>query len=146
MFFLIFLLLILLCAFLFIYSNMNKKISNQKKQLIFLVKNNDELKDKLLEQNLTKQNNYNVTSSEVIEIKYKHPNFSSITTPENCILYAAPFENSPVVSEVSQNTPVEIQDSAIISNTTWYEVNIPSSERINSKGWIKQDSLLIDKF
>ncbi len=139
--FLIILLLILISTFFFIYRNLNQKIWNLKKQLTFLIRNNDELKDKLLKQSISQQNSYTNISSEVIEIKFKSPSFNSATTCRNCILYVAPFENSPIVSEISMNTPLEIQDTAFISNTTWYEVNIPVSERVNSKGWLKADSL-----
>lgn len=135
--FLIILLLILISVFFFVYRNLNQKIWNLRKQLTFLVRNNDELKDKLLKQNISHQN----SSSEAIEIKYESPSFNSATTCRDCILHVAPFETSPIVSEISANTPLEVQDTAFISNTTWYEVNIPISERINSKGWLKAESL-----
>lgn len=140
--FLIILLLILISTFFFIYRNLTQKIWNFKKQLTFLVRNNDELKDKVLKQNISPQNSYTNISSEVIEIKYESPSFNSATTCRDCILYAAPFENSPIVSKISVNTPLEVQDTAFISNTTWYEVNIPISERINSKGWLKAESVI----
>lgn len=124
------------------YRNLNQKIWNLKKQHTFLIRNNDELKDKLLKQNISLQNSYTNISSEVIKIKFQSPSFNSATTCRDCILHAAPFENSPIVSEISANTTLEVQDTASISNTTWYEVNIPVSERINSKGWVKAESLI----
>ena len=98
---------------------MNQKLSTQKTQLKIISKQNREFKSKIASSH---------SADGPIIIKYKQPLFKTGTTKENCSLYLSPLENSPVLSNVVKDTPVEIQDSAEIFDIIWYEVSSKISD------------------
>lgn len=124
-------LFVLLVGFsLFISYYFTNRVSNQRKQILLLKYQNNTLKHKAtLNSNL-----HNV-------IKYLTPNYSEGVIEQNCNLYIAPLDNSAIINSLNQSTIIQIHDSAEINNELWYEVSILSEDRVNSKGWIKSDSI-----
>jgi hypothetical protein len=112
---------------------MARKLSTQKTQVKIISRQNREFKSKIASSR---------SSEGPIIIKYKDPLFKTGTTKECCNLYLCPMENSPVLSNISKEILLDIQDSAVVSDTSWYEVCLKSQTNINNKGWIKKDSIL----
>ncbi|MGH4118993.1 hypothetical protein [Clostridium sp.] len=112
---------------------MNQKLSNQKTQLKIISRQNREFKSKI-------ESTRN--SQGPIIIKYKASLFKTGTTKEGCSLYLSPMESSPVLSNIVKETSLEIQDSAEIFDTYWYEVCLKSQTNINNKGWVKRDLII----
>jgi len=129
----IFLFSLLLICFGIYYFVMNQKLSTQKTQLKIISRQNRDFKSKISIANSAKG---------PIIIKYKLPLFKSGTTKESCDLYISPIETSQVISNVTKDTTVDIQDSAEIFDISWYEVSLKSQTNINNKGWIKKDSIV----
>ncbi|GAA0181595.1 hypothetical protein SH2C18_41080 [Clostridium sediminicola] len=135
----ILLILIIVSIVFFNFYKLEKKVSFQKRQLLLLKRENNDLKSKFM---IATTSN----DSEQLIVQYEKPNFSNGTTSTNCKLYSAPIVNSNILSGVLKNTPLQIQDSAFSSNKLWYEVNLPSRNRINSKGWVEdKDIIIIDE-
>lgn len=132
----IFLIIIIALLVFYNYYKLQKQISEQKRQLLLLSRENNELKSKFM---LATTFNH----EEQLLVQFEKPNFNNGTTSDNCKLYAAPIIDSSILSGVLKNTPLQVQDSAFVSNQLWYEVNLPSRSRINSKGWIKDKNLII---
>jgi len=130
---LIFLFSILLICFGVYYYMMNEKLSTQKTQLRISSRQNRDYKSKM-------SNTHN--SDGPLVIKYKPSLFRTGTTKDNCSLYLSPLENSQILSTVNKGTYVEIQDSAEVFETSWYEVSLKSQTNINNKGWIQKDILI----
>lgn len=138
--FLILLILIIVCGLGFVYMNLQKKISKQKNQITFLVRNNNDLKENLSAQNLYRNSSNN--SKNIKFFEYSYPSFKTGLIKENCFMYISPFDDSPIVSQLQANILVELEDSITINEQTWYEINLSKSPRINSKGWIKKENVL----
>lgn len=129
---LIFLFILLIAASLFISYYFSNKISNQRKQLLLLKYQNNNLKHKAK------------TDTPInITIRYITPQFNKGTIIEDCKLYIAPFLDSFTINTLKHSTSVEIQDSAEINNETWYEISLLTENRINSKGWIRSQYIKI---
>ena len=131
----IFLFSILLVCFGVYYTLINQKLSTQKTQLKIISRQNREFKLKIAS---------NQSAEGPIIIKYKQPLFKTGVAKEICSLYLSPMENSPVLSNVFKSTALEIQDSAELFDISWYAVSLKSQTNINSKGWIKKDSVLTE--
>lgn len=124
-------LFVLLVGFsLFVSYYFTNKVSNQRKQILLLKYQNNNLKHKT-----------NSESSLHTTIKYLTPNYSEGILKEDCNLYIAPLSNSAIINSLNQSTIIQIYDSAEINDELWYEVSILSEDRINSKGWIKSDCI-----
>lgn len=128
MLFLLFLLIIIAGACASYYFT--NKMSAQRKQILLLKYQNNNLKQE------TKP-----IENKSITVKYVLPEFKEGIITKRCELFIAPLENSPVINFISENTLVEIQDSAHIDNNLWYEVLLTPKESINSKGWVKEASI-----
>ena len=129
----IFLFSILLICFGVYYTLMNQKLLTLKTQLKIISRQNREFKAKIA--------SFRSAEGPII-IKYKQSLFKVGTTKESCSLYLSPLENSPILSNVLKDIPVEIQDCAEIFDISWYEVLLKSQTNINNKGWIKRDSII----
>lgn len=127
-----FLFIVLLCISLYISYYFNNKLSLQKRQFIILKKQYDELKDKI-----NKKNN----SLDSLVVKYVLPQYNSGIIKLKCNLYLYPLDSSIVLLSLEKNSFIQIQDCAEINNKLWVEVSLPSSDRINSKGWIEESNI-----
>jgi hypothetical protein len=130
---LIFIFSIVLICFGVYYYITDQKLSSQKTQLKIISIQNRDFKSKIT--------SLRSTDGPII-IKYKQPLFKSGSTKESCSLYISPMENSPVLTNIVQNTLVTIQDSADIFDISWYEVSLDSQTNINNKGWVKKDMII----
>lgn len=127
---LFFVFLILAGALAYVFISYSNKISTKQKQLSLLKKQNDELKQKI--------NNLNLTAKDLtVEYITIQPSFTSISN--NCKLYLAPIDNSVPIAKLEKYSYIKLLDSAKINNTLWYEISFESENRINNKGWIKAE-------
>ena len=124
----LFLFIVLLCVTIYILYYYNSKLSLQKRQFIIVKKQYDDLKNKA-----NKKNNL----SDTIIIKYITPQYTSAVIKFKCNLYLYPLADAVVLISLEKDSFVQVQDCAKVNNTLWFEVSIPSSDRINSKGWIE---------
>ena len=122
--------LVVTCIICYLYFA--QKTANQRRKIMFLSYQLEELKNKIKEQN---------TIMNDISITYKCPDAHSAETIGTTNLFIAPLENSMVLSKLSSGTKVEILDSAEILSVLWYEILLPSQTKINNKGWVKKERL-----
>ncbi|AYD41299.1 hypothetical protein D4Z93_12605 [Clostridium fermenticellae] len=126
--------LILIAVGLYFYSTLNNKLYDQKKQILMLQHENDNLRYKL--------KNFNHKNPKSIIIKYTAPIYNSGITIRQCNVYLAPIDtNSNIINSLKQNTRVLIQDSAIIDNIKWFRVYFNSESETNNKGWIPESNV-----
>jgi hypothetical protein len=125
-----FLFILLIGSALFVSYYFTSKMSNQRKQILLLKYQNNTLKCKP-----------NLEQNEQIIVKYLSPNYNRGIIKSDCKLYLGPLNSSAVLNSLSENTNVQIHDSAEVNNKLWYEISILSQDRTNSKGWIKSDYL-----
>lgn len=121
-----FLFIVLVTAALCSSYYFTNKMSAQRKQILLLKYQNNNLKQ------LTK-------ADKDITIEYIYPNVTKGLVKRKCELLVSPLPNSAVLNLLEENTTVKIQDSGKINNELWYEVSITCDKRINSKGWIRED-------
>lgn len=127
---LLFLFLFLVGFSLFVSYYFTNRISNQRKQIMLLKYENNNLKHKMtLEQ------------QEQITVKYLSPNYDEGIIKKDCNLHLRPLEDSSILSFLNENTIVQIQDSAEVNKELWYKISILAQEQTNSIGWIKSDYL-----
>jgi hypothetical protein len=109
-------------------------VARQKKQIIILSKQNKDLKNKL-------NNRYSKYKN--LNVKYKLPEYKNGITNKPCNLYISPINDSIILTKLNENTKLDIQDSAEILDTLWYEINIETedADRINTKGWLPEDCI-----
>ncbi|MGL5085057.1 MAG: hypothetical protein ACRC68_04970 [Clostridium sp.] len=74
-----------------------------------------------------------------ISIKFITPVSKAGITNLNISLYIAPLYDSPIIKLVNIRMEVNILDSAIINNQTWFYVALPLDTNINSRGWINKN-------
>ena len=122
--------LVLTCIICYLYFA--QKTANQRRKIMFLSYQLEELKNKIKEQN---------TFMNEISIIYKCPDAHSAAIIGTTNLFIAPLETSIVLSKLNDGTKVEILDSAEVLNMLWYEILLPSQTKINNKGWVKKERL-----
>ena len=130
--FIFFVILVLLIVPVIVYLYFSDKLSGLQRQLMFMARQNNDLKSSLMRQNF---------SNESVSVTYAFPSFNSCVSSEYCSLYLAPTENSPAISKIDIGVQMEVHDSAEIGNSIWYEVSLPAATRVNNKGWIKENSI-----
>lgn len=131
---LIILFLILLAISIYFTSHFATITSMQKKQIILLVRQNSNLKDKVDNQTLILDN---------VTVSYSIPkyNYGAVSNP--CNLYIAPIKKYAILCKLSSNMKLKILDCAKIDNIIWYEVQFDSQDNINNKGWIEAENIVI---
>lgn len=100
----------------------------QRKQIVMLSKQNNDLRAKI-----NKQPQIPAT----VTIRYESQTIKSAAITEECNLLLAPLEVSPSLLKLTKDTIVEVLDGAEISGVLWYEISLPIQDRVNSKGWLK---------
>lgn len=125
-----FLFTLLIIAALCTSYYLTNKMSNQRKQILLLKYQNNNLKQ------VTK-----AEKSKTITIEYIVPNYTEGKIMKECELLLSPVSDSPILNLLEENTLVEIHDSARINNELWYEISTKPNERINSKGWIQEKNI-----
>ena len=132
MFVYIIIIMLLLAAPVIVYVYFSDKLARQQRQLMFITRQNNELKN-----NMTRQKLLN----EHVNVTYAYPGFVRGIISDYCNLYLSPMENSPILGKVDIGTQIEVLDSAQLVDCIWYEISLPTSVRVNNKGWIKENFL-----
>jgi hypothetical protein len=105
-------------------------MSAQRKQILLLKYQNDDLKQ-----------TSKTTKNKNITVEYIFPLYTKGVIKNNCELFISPMVDSAILNFLTEDTFVKIEDSANINNQLWYEISILEEERVNTKGWIKEDSI-----
>ena len=129
--YLIFILLILCIAFLYFYYN--RKLELIKKQLI-LTRN---------QYSLSKNKNHSKSKPENILVSFSIPKYKNATLKAKSYIYLSPLINSHILNCIDINTEVAILDCAELNNETWFYINIPNRNNINTRGWINSKDISI---
>lgn len=127
-----FLFIVLLCISLYISYYFNNKIYIQKRQLMVLKKQYDELKKSCTTED---------KSLNTILIRYKSPVYSKVRIVKFTYIHLSPLDDSPVLFTLNPETIIDVLDMAEINNSLWLEVSFPQEEKINNKGWILESSI-----
>ncbi|MDF2502938.1 hypothetical protein [Clostridium sp.] len=131
---LIILFLILLAISLYFTSHFATITSMQKKQIMLLVRQNINLKDKVNNETLILDN---------VTIFYSVPKYKYGAVSNSCNLYIAPIKKYVILCKLSSNMKLKILDCAKIDNNIWYEVQFQSQDNINNKGWMEAENIII---
>ncbi|WP_300382413.1 hypothetical protein [Clostridium sp.] len=132
------LLLITSSSNVYLYFSYGKKNLLLKRQLSITLKQYDMLKSK---NKSIKDNERKLDKP--IEIRFSIPNYKSGIVNSNSNLFIAPLSNSNVLRNLTQTTEVSILDFSEINTDTWYYVNIPNFNNINSRGWINSKNFTV---
>lgn len=126
--------IILLGASAYLYYYFSNKNSNLRRQIIFLRRENENLR-----------NNTKRLKVDNIIIKYLPFSKDNLIILKNCKLHISPIDSSPILNELEKDMEVTIHDKAEILGMIWYEISFPQEENVNSKGWIKSENILLNK-
>ncbi|MDP4178955.1 MAG: hypothetical protein Q8900_11530 [Bacillota bacterium] len=129
--------LIIIFASVVVFFILSNKNASQRRQIMMFSKQVTDLRNKL--------NNNNITNAypKSLTVKFKTPSINKAVTIKKCFLYIAPIESSSILTVIEINAQLDVHDSADIFGLVWYEVTIPSIDRINNKGWIKSTDVNI---
>lgn len=127
-----FLFIILLCVSLYISYYFNNKIYIQKRQLMVLKKQYEELKESCTAED---------KSLNTIVIKYKTPIYSKVKVKSFTYIHLSPLNDSPVLFTLNPEAIINVLDMGEINDTLWLEVFFYQEEKINNKGWILESSI-----
>ncbi|MGO5064476.1 hypothetical protein FDF31_08900 [Clostridium sporogenes] len=125
--FLLFILMLGVCSY-FIYT-FSTKINLQQKQIILFKRQIDKLKSQ------------NKGDFKNIDIKFITCSIKNGTIIKNSYIYLYPDNSSPYIYKLYKDDIVAIHCSAENRGDIWYEVSCFSKGIINTKGWIKKDSI-----
>jgi len=131
---------IFFCVIVFaIYYKYDATVSSLKKQVILLSKQNRSLKSKV-NINMERIKNFQMKRLKLISSK-------GLITKDTS-LRISPISKSMPLTPLTENELVEIFTCVKITDTTWYQVTIDSTNDINSIGWINENfiSLVDDTF
>jgi len=127
-----FLFIILLCLSLYISYYFNNKVYMQKRQIMVLKKQYEELKESCTAED---------KALNTIVIKYRTPIYSKVKIMSFTYIHLSPLNDSPVLFTLNPETIINVIDMGEIHDTLWLEVFFPQEERINNKGWILESSI-----
>jgi hypothetical protein len=131
---LFFLFLLIIIAALCTSYYFTNKMSAQRKQILLLkYQNND------LNQASKNAKNKNIT------VEYIFPLCTKGVIKKRCELFICPMIDSAILNFLTEDTFVKVEDSANINNELWYEISLITEERVNTKGWIKENSIKLQE-
>ncbi|WBW97910.1 hypothetical protein [Oceanirhabdus sp. W0125-5] len=120
-----------------IYYKYDATVASLKKQVILLSKQNRSLKSKM---NIHMER---IKNFEMKRIKLISP--KGIITKETS-LRISPISKSMPLNTLTENQLVEIITCVKISDITWYQLDIATTNNINSIGWVNENFLsLVDE-
>lgn len=120
--------IILIAALVFTYLYFESKLALAKKQLLIASKQHSNQRSKNL---------YRQSSNSTFSVKFQYPSSKIGIVNSNSLLYLGPSFDSSILRKIEIKMEVQILDSAICNNKTWYYVNLPVDEDVNCRGWIK---------
>ncbi|AWZ49612.1 hypothetical protein [Hathewaya limosa] len=133
MIFTILLIIILICALIYMYYTYENAIYNLKNQLTLSNSQNLKLKSTLLE---------NTDNFSNLTINFSNPEFSHAIINQKCYIYLCPLENSPIINILEQGIEINLLAIAEVQDLTWYEISLKiESNNINSRGWILEECI-----
>ena len=130
--YIIFILLTLIIVFIYFYYS--KKLELMKKQL-FLTRN----QYSIVRNKCDDHKKY----TENLSIKFSIPKYKGGTLKANSFLYLSPIISSNILQHLDNDTEVGILDCAEFNNETWFYINIPNKNNINSRGWVNSKDISI---
>lgn len=137
--FILFILLICSSSYTsYLYFSSRQKNLLLRRQLSITLKQYNILKSKSKVIEDTEKN-----LDENLKVKFFIPNYRSGIVSSNSNLFIAPLSNSNVLRILKESTEVSILDFSEVNNTTWYYVNIPNFNNINSRGWINSKNFTV---
>ncbi len=127
-----FIILILILIIVLMYFYYEKKLTIARKRIL-----------RTSNQFNNNRNEYRnaLTKNPKIQIEFLSPNIKKAITKNNITVFIAPINDSPIIKVLDIKMEVEILDSAIINNNTWFYVNLPIDSDYNCRGWIKKNDL-----
>ena len=124
----IFLILILIIAFMYFYYE--KKLTIAKNRI---------LRTSNQFNNIRNEYRSALTKNQNINVQFLTPPVSKAITNNNTTVFLAPILDSPKIRVLDIKMEVKILDSAIINNKTWFYVSLPIDSTYNCRGWINKD-------
>lgn len=122
----------------YLYFSYERKILLLKRQISITLKQYDLLKDK---NKFIKDNEKKL--DEPLKVRFSIPSYRSGIVNSNSDLFIAPLSNSNILRNLKESTEVSILDFSEVNNDTWYYVNIPNFNNINSRGWINSKNFTV---
>lgn len=123
------LLLLIPGSFVVSYSYYKHMLSKMKKQLILSNNQFSRLKSDYRSM---------LNDSSNLAVKFFTPLNKGGITSSRTNLHIAPLDNSSILQKFTIKQEVQILDKATVNNISWFYVNIPTSNNINCRGWIKE--------
>lgn len=120
--------------FILTYS---KKIEDQKRKIMVMSRQNKKLKSQIK----AKSSVYREENKLII--KYVSRSVASGVVNCDTELFAAPTEETFVLSKGMNGLSVEILDECDVNNERWYEIRFRSNQNINNKGWMKAENVSV---
>ena len=130
-----FLFFLLLAVSIFSLRYLSKNNSVQRRQIMLLVRQNDILHEKI---NCISQ------PTEVPDIKFVEIEFETGTIVENSNLSLCPLDSGPIIKALDAGVKFYIAGGAYVENILWYEIYIDNTDNVNSRGWVREASVVID--
>lgn len=125
LYFMFVLLLLIICSLMFLYFQ--NKLYSQRRHILLLTNQNNSLRGK-------KYNN--------IIIKYYNCQFKYGFTKETCSINLAPIDENLCICKLEKNTTIDILNLADVNGDIWYEVQVPSKDKVNNKGWLRATQIV----
>lgn len=129
-----FLFLIIIIAAVCTSYYFTNKMAAQRKQILLLKYQNNDLKE-----------NSKAERDKKISVEYILPTNTKGFIKKRCELLICPIDNSAVLNSLQEDTLVKVEDSANVNNQLWYEISLVTEERVNSKGWVKEDFMILEQ-
>ena len=109
-----FIILILILIIVLMYFYYEKKLTIARKRI---------LRTSNQFNNIRNEYRNALTKNPKIQIEFLSPNIKKAITKNNITVFIAPINDSPIIKVLDIKMEVEILDSAIINNNTWFYVN-----------------------
>ncbi len=118
-----------------------KKMEKQKRQLMFLTKQNNKIKKSLKENYEEKVKK----DKEAIQIKYVPVKCKKGIVNKDTELHIAPIDNAEILDSIPSGRNIEIVDSGEINGVFWYEIVTDLNKDVNNKGWVPAADLILQE-
>ena len=92
---------------------------------------------------MKKNKNNSKSKTKNLLISFSIPKYKTGTLKAKSYIYLSPLINSHILNCIDINTEVAILDCAELNNETWFYINIPNRNNINTRGWINSKDISI---